>query len=348
VTKKKKRKRPAPPRAARDTTAVAPSTGRSTRDRRAAGPPQTPAERRAARLARAQQAQAAWVHPPVGPSVAWGLKAVGASPALLGLAFGSVLAVWLLYQAYGVSLAAFPQFLMMSVSLLPLHSIVDVLFLPAAGRISTVLAFTIGTALIVVRATMEAVGLAMLLEVIGWRKEASDDAGVDGPARSLRNRLLRRALYSFPTLITLEIGSFVLALVGWGFTRYLGNLGVVVLLAGGLYYLVFAPVIAAVEEVGPRDAIRLSYRAARARGPRHMQMTFSYLAVTLLITFTTPPSRVSEATPSLLIWAFVLLMSFIHVAALGSFTYRWRIVREPVLEAAANPQPRRARRGRRG
>jgi hypothetical protein len=298
-----------------------------------------------------QQQQTEWIHPTVGPSVAWGLKAVGASPALLGLAFGSVLAVWLLYEAYGVALAAFPQFLMMSVALPPLHSIVDVLFLPAAGHIPTALAFAIGTGLIVARAIVLAVGVAMFLEVMGWTADQSEDDEDATPRPSLRRRVFRRALTAFPTMVTLEIGSFLVALVGRGAATYLGFAGILAVLIGGLYYLVFAPVIASVEEVGPRDAIRLSFRTARARGPRHMQMTFSYLAVTLLITFTTPPSRVSEATPSLLIWAFVLLMSVIHLAALGAFTYRWLIVREPILEAARNREARavgggaRSRRG---
>jgi hypothetical protein len=164
----------------------------------------------------------------------------------------------------------------------------------------------------------------------------------------MARRVVRRALASLPTMIGVEVGSFLLALVALFVTGgFLGPLGVIVVLVGGLYFFGFTPAIAVLEGLGPRDAARLSLRASRAPGPRHMLLTFSYLALTLIVAFTTPTSRVSAATPSLTVWAFVLLVTFVHFAMLGAFTVRWILIRDPVLRNDESVQPIRSGRSAR-
>jgi hypothetical protein len=116
---------------------------------------------------------------------------------------------------------------------------------------------------------------------------------------------------------------------------------VIAALVGGVYFYVFTPVVIALEGVGLRDAARLSFRAARFPGPRHMVATFSYLVVALFVSVFVPPSRVAAATPDLNTWLFVLFMSFVHVSALATFTYRWLLIRERVLEVAREREGRR-------
>ena len=40
-------------------------------------------------------------------------------------------------------------------------------------------------------------------------------------------------------------------------------------------------------------------------------------------------------TPSFLVWAYALFMTFVHVAILAALTQRWRLVRGAVMD----PQP---------
>ena len=94
---------------------------------------------------------------------------------------------------------------------------------------------------------------------------------------------------------------------------FLGELGVIAALVGGLYFLAFSAIAAVVEGASARVAARLSFRGARLPGPRHMLLTFSYLAVALFLSLVTPSSRVSQATPSFQVWAYVLFVNFLLV-----------------------------------
>ena len=50
---------------------------------------------------------------------------------------------------------------------------------------------------------------------------------------------------------------------------------------------------------------------------------------------------VAAATPDVAVWLFVLFMSFVHVSALATFTYRWLLIRDRVLAAAGEGGARR-------
>lgn len=282
------------------------------------------------------------VHPPIPLSLARGLAAVGASPALLVSSFLTVLGFWLAFSAYVGVLAAVPPALMVLFeSLPPLHSLaVDVQFL-AAGRSTSVpvtLSFALG--LLVARAALTCLWVSLVL-----------DALEPGPSR--RRPLpeaAARAFRSLPAMIGIELGFIALMLLslmiaGTFLGASFGQLGVVVALVGGTYLFVFAPVIAVAEQRSARSSVRLAFRAARIPGPRHLVFTIGYIAVSLFVSQVVPGSRASEATPSLQVWLYALFVNFVHVSVLAALVYRWLAVREFVLrqeeERLRSPGPTR-------
>jgi hypothetical protein len=152
----------------------------------------------------------------------------------------------------------------------------------------------------------------------------------------------RQALRSFRVLFGLEAASLGLAVVSLFAGTLLGaGLGQLAALAGlfaGTYFFVLSPVVAVVEGSGFWDSLRSSVAAARVPGPRHMLLTFTYLALCMLVPTLTPGSRVAQATPSVAVWAYVLLATFVHLSVLGAYTHRWLAVR-PSMAPAAGKAP---------
>jgi hypothetical protein len=133
----------------------------------------------------------------------------------------------------------------------------------------------------------------------------------------------------------LEIAFLVLATASiFLVSSFLGSLGVILMLVVGLYFFSYAPVIAVVEEERTLRAAQLSIRAARVPGPQHLLFTTAYLALTLFVSVVVPGSRVAAATPSLAVWAYTLLVGFLHVSVLAAFTYRWFLIRDHALATA--------------
>ena len=66
-----------------------------------------------------------------------------------------------------------------------------------------------------------------------------------------------------------------------------------------------------------------------------MLLVFPYLLVSLYITLRTTGGPGFPVTPSILVWAYALFMTFVHVAILAALTQRWRSVRGLLLD----PQP---------
>jgi hypothetical protein len=144
---------------------------------------------------------------------------------------------------------------------------------------------------------------------------------------------LRRAAHSFGAVLGIEAGFYVLsmtiALIA--LRSSLGQIAVIAVLVGGLLFFMFAPIIAVAEDLGLGPAVRLSIKAARLPGPRHMLATVAYVAMTLTVSLFAPTSRVAAATPSITTWLFVLFVTFLHVTALATFAYRWLVVRDQVI-----------------
>jgi hypothetical protein len=263
------------------------------------------------------------LQPPVASSFARGVSVVGSSPLLLAITFLAILGLWVGFSGYGVVTSAAPQALVLLISLPPIHTLLDIQFL-AGGRTvgaGQVIAFSVG--LVLVRAALTSVLASLILEALG-----------SAPGRRDHRVALRRAARSFVPMTGIELGFLTLVtLVVFLVTSFLGTLGVIVALVAGLYFFSYAQVIAVAEGVGAVRAAQLSIKAARVPGPQHMLLVTSYLAATLFVAVVTPGSRVAAATPSVAVWAFALIVGFLHVAVLAAFMYRWFLIREHALAA---------------
>jgi hypothetical protein len=270
----------------------------------------------------------------VAVTAARGLWAVGESPVLVISAFLAALAMWLLFAAYGAHLARYPGLMAMLEALPPVHSLfLDISALVGGSTGSGVLALAFLAGLLAIRAALLGFWISLILDRLRGPAEGDPDQA-RGWARSA-SRALNRSVQTLGAMVGMEAGFFALSLatafVAVAFA--LGQFVVIAALVGGLYFFVYVPVIIGVEGAGVREAARLSFRAARFPGPRHMVATFSYLVLALFISVFVPPSRVAAATPDVSVWLFVLFMSFVHVAALATFTYRWLLIRDRVLAA---------------
>ena len=262
------------------------------------------------------------LQPPVAPSFARGISVVGRSPVLLVITFLSVLGLWLGFTGYGVIQSAAPQAMVLLISLPPLHTLLDLSFLSGGRTVSPAQVVVASAGLVLVRAMLMSLLVTLILSAF---RPAED--------QDMRSSL-RRAARSFIPLAGIELGFLTVATISILLVSgFLGNLGVIIVLVAGLYFLSYASVIAVAEEQGTIPAVQLSLKAARVPGPQHVMFTTSYLALTLFVSVVTPGSRVAAATPSLAVWAFALFVGFLHVSVLAAFTYRWLLIREYVLPA---------------
>jgi hypothetical protein len=262
--------------------------------------------------------------PPLGISLARGFRVVGASPVILATAFVSLLLTWAVFVLLGVEPT--PGTLALLVSLPPapiLFSDAPVALVPANS--GTAIALTVA-ALAVLRGIT--FGLMCLLIVQGLR---------EGRTRVLDAfRALPRTAAVFTGLYLFEFGIVVAAfqvLIG-----FLGQLAVL-LVPAGLYFLVFAPVVAAAEGDRPLVALRRGVRAARLPGTRHLSLVMAYFLIFFYARAIAPFGILSPATPSIGAWAYGLVMTFVHASVLAALVYRWLEVRDRV---PASPGPREA------
>lgn len=264
------------------------------------------------------------LQPPVAKTLGRGITVVGRSPLLLVMTFVATLGLWLGFSGYGVIRSATPQAMVLLLSLPPLHTLLDLNFLAGGRTVSAVEVVTASAGLVMVRAALLAVWVSLIWDSLH---------GDSGPG-SVRSSL-RRAARSFVPLVGLEIGFLMLATASiFLVSSFLGPLGVILALVVGLYFFSYAPVIAVVEGERTIRAAQLSIRAARVPGPQHMLFTTAYLAITLFVSVVTPGSRVAAATPSLTVWAYTLLVGFLHVSVLAALAHRWTLIRDHALEPA--------------
>jgi len=252
---------------------------------------------------------------------------------LLATTFLGVLGLWFAFTGYGRVVAPAPSAMVLFEALPPIHSLLDLQFLTAGRTVSLAVGLSLGMGLLVARAVLLSLWVSLILDSMAWM------GGSVAWWPDWRT-VLRRALRSLPAMVGLEGAYLALTLLAVSVAgSFLGELGVIAALVGGLYFLAFSAIAAVVEGASARVAARLSFRGARLPGPRHMLLTFSYLAVALFLSLVTPSSRVSQATPSFQVWAYVLFVNFLHVSVLGAFTFRWLIIRDRVIEDEAARRP---------
>jgi hypothetical protein len=267
--------------------------------------------------------------PPIPQSIARGALAVGSSLVLLVTAFVLEFVLWVGLVALG--LEGPPGRLVNLLALPPISTYFDALNgvtiygFGGAG-------FGAATAFIVVRSLVLAVVVGLVVETL------------EGGGSPLEG--VRRGLVAFPTVLVtgilalslMIVGSVILPVLGPG----LGFLGSVLTLVAALFFLVYAPV-AAVREGRPiQETIRRSARAAMMPGSRHLLfcMFYIFLALPILVALA-PSGNLLGVNPSIAMWAYGLITTFVHLTFLAAFAYRWIQAEDEVPD-----QPVRARRAR--
>jgi hypothetical protein len=191
----------------------------------------------------------------------------------------------------------------------------------------------LAVALLVLRAALLSFWIAASWRTLegetDWRAAAR---GAIGPARR-----------AFPTVLLAETTFlaivFVLPSVLGAILGLFGLVGGLVL---GMYFLIYTPVIAVADGRKLRDALPMSVRAARARGPQHTLLVFLYAFASLVLLFVTFEGTAVPATPSVFAWAYALAITVLHLGVLAAFVDRWRTLREPVTAAVAAQREARA------
>lgn len=261
--------------------------------------------------------------PPLGKSLAQGLRVVGSSPPILAVAFLSLLATWVLFAALGVQ--ADPRGLAVLLPVLPAQVLGDasVAIPRGASAVSSISALA---GLAALRAVTY--GLLCLLIVAALR---------DGKAS------ISEAMRSLPRVVVVFIGlylvQFGLVLAGIQVLSLLlpqfGFLGMV----AGLYFLGFSPVVAAAEGHAPGPAVRRGARAARLPGNRHLTLVLVYFLLLVYSGAIAPFPAFGPSTPNIGVWSYALVFTFVHISVLATLAYRWLLVRDQV-PAVAPPRKR--------
>jgi hypothetical protein len=229
-----------------------------------------------------------------------------------------------------------PSELAQILALPPMHSLLDLRLIFGGGSLrSAVGTLALAGLLLLVRAALFAFLIALSFETLG-SDNLTEPAGY-GPAF---RRAATRTATSLGPLFLLEVTFLaMLSFVGGLIQSFLGLVGLALVLAVEVYYLVFAPVITVVEGVGLSDAVALSLRLVRRSSRQSILFASGYVLLTLF--FLVIQSPFASATPSIQVWAYVLFMTFIHVSVLTTVMLRWLAVRGEVREGWTARAPRR-------
>jgi hypothetical protein len=275
-------------------------------------------------------------YPPLGVSLATGLRLAASWPVMVAVAFASELALWVVFVALGSPPP--PGALAGLMAIPPINLLVDV---PLARTVAEGTATLVGVSLGIVLIRSVILGLLATMVVDALRE------GRPSLRRSLQR--LPRVTAGLIQLLVLEVSGFVLALFVVGsFLPAFGQMGVLLVMVFGLHFLGMAPVIMAAEGVRAQDGIRLAFRAGRLPGFRHFGLVIAYFLLTVAVLLQVGAGFLPPVTPSILIWSFGLVATLLHVGVLGALAYRWLAVRdEPSLglgedagsKAAARPTP---------
>jgi hypothetical protein len=249
----------------------------------------------------------------VTDSLARALRTVGSSPLVLAVAFLSLLLTWVLFAILGVE--GDPRFLALLMAISPAHLFfTDGSVALLGGSPVAALGSLAGLA------ALRAVTFTLLILLIdGTLRSEISGRGIAGR--------LPRAAGGFATLY---LGEVVLVVVlSAVLPAVLGQFSVVVVPAA-IYFLALAPVVATVEGVSIREGLIRGLRAARLPGTGHLGLALGYFLFLYLAAAISPFGPVAPATPTVLTWAFALLMTFLHVSVLGTLVLRWVAVRDQV------------------
>jgi hypothetical protein len=267
-------------------------------------------------------------YPRVSHSLGRGVITAGGSPTILltGLLYVGVL--WIVLLALG--LEVFPTTLVEAMGFPPFGPYLTDIFLPTQIYGLTATALAVSIALTALRSVVWAVLIGTMLESIEFGKPS-----MVGVLQGLRafNSVFLIMLFNVMAVI---FSNLILPV----FLGPLGQLALAAVLFGGIYLLPFAGPAAVRGPRPPREAMRLSARAARLPGPRHVIFVILYFFVAVMLVTLLPGHSIVTANPSLAEWAWTLGGTFVQMVFLAAVCERWLAVEDQV---PAGPAPRRAR-----
>jgi len=237
-------------------------------------------------------------------------------------AFGSLLATWAVFGAFGFP--GTPRVLAIAMAISPAHLfLTDVqVALGAGSEVAVLGAFA---ALTVLRAVTFSFLTLLLSGALGT-----------GPDLRVVARRLPAAAAGFAALYIAEIGLVLVA--STVLAGFLGQLAILVVPAA-IYFLSLVPVVAVLEGGSIRQAVARGTRAVRRPGTGHLPFAAGYFLFVYLAASISPFGPIAPVTPSILTWAFGMAMTFLHVAALGALVLRWLAMREDVPPSLPSERP---------
>lgn len=267
--------------------------------------------------------------PTIPRSLARGFVTVGSSPPLLLAGFLLVLLMWVGLVALGLEG--------------PVGRLVNMLALPPVSTYSDALngvtIFGLGAQGLVAAVVFLLIRSVVLALLTGMTVEllAGEGSAVHGLAAGLRAIPVAIAV-NLLTLSLMVTSSLVLPLLGAGF----GFLGSVLTLVAALFLFVFAPVVAVREPGSPFiEALRRGARAAMMPGSRHLLMCLGYIFLTLpVLVMAAPGGALLGVNPSLAMWTYALVCTFVHLGFLAAFAYRLLAVEDEIPEPRQRPRRR--------
>jgi hypothetical protein len=268
-------------------------------------------------------------YPPLGVTLARGLRTVGTSWPALATVFLATLVTWIAFAAIGQE--SNPRFMVSELAVPPAN-----IFLT---DISTMFAFggsAVGTLSVMVGlAVLRAATFGAILLMIDRRARTPEPT---------IGEIARRFPKLFVTLVAVYIVEVTLAVVVQ--QVLVGFIGPQFFLLGviaTLYFLAMVPVVAVAEDATAQESLRRGFRAARLPGTRHLALVMAYAILILTLLLLMPGAVLAPATPTFTTWLLVLLASFVHTSVLAGLHYRWMVVRDEVPARAARPAGRERR-----
>jgi hypothetical protein len=259
-------------------------------------------------------------------SLGRGFLLVGSNPILLAVPFLWTLITWVALVAFGYT--GTPNVpLGQAVSLPPLSIGADlqsalVVFGQPAGIYALL-------PMLFLRAILFATLAGLIAE--GFR---TGSVSVAGAVRGLRGVpiVLGGVILSLLSVMAL----FLVASSGPGF----GSLAQVLLPAATVWLLGFLPFVAVSERRSLPAALSRSVAGGRTPGGRQFLFCMLYLLLLTIVQAFTPGARITAA-PSLVTWAYVLVVGYVHIGFFAAFGYRWLAIAGTVPEPAAAASRRR-------
>jgi hypothetical protein len=288
------------------------------------------------------------LYPPLGGSLARSIAALTQPQLLIGVLL-IVPILWFILRLVG--LQTFPLGIGSMTDILAIPPVSSSFDMTQAGNIfglngSAAIAFLFAATL--VRSLIIAVFAGLLDEQLEYGK-----IGKVGFLRGLRAVPPVAAATIFAVCTILVTKLLFAQFLGQGFGGLLFLLGQIAV----IFFLGFVPASAVRGPAGVRGTFDRSVRGARLQGwPRHLLMAVAYYFFAVvgvqLIAFSVPGALWVTSNPSVAVWITVLAVSLAHVAFLGAFVDRYRLIEgaipdEPVRRArggASKPPAPRSRR----